>query len=935
MSNLSGATTAVFIVRLSAALEVPVTVAWKTKDGTAKAGTDYEAASGSVTFEPGETTKQIQVSVYGREAGDTETRTFSIELYPPENAILDQTLTEVKIEVTDESGVAVTSLVVATGPRGLKGDPGLSAFELAKLQGYEGTLEQWIQQQTAAGISADRSAQEAYRAASEADRAEDAASQAEAVIDTEGTYPDIASGIAATPSGKYFRVPQGTASETSFIYYRNNSGTAVAVAATVGKAAVGKPVTPEMTTFFVKSKNLFDKSAVTVDMYVDSTTGTIKANAKYDASDWIPVTAGQVISANNSHQWAFYDTNKVYLSGIAAGSTNTDNRTVTVPANAHYLRATIAKTLVDTFQIEVGAAVTSYEPFGMHIEKTYLLPMEPANLSITEAKIAAGAVTPAKTSDIFEVKVSKNLFNKATVVDGYINPPTGNVTANSSYKASDFIPVVAGQVYTQSPYRHSRAFYDASKTFITGVAQETPFTSNLTWTAPANAAFVRVTVGIAYVDTFQLEKGDTATSYEPYYAGVLKLMEKYLPDNLGGDVKNEVVAARGSAASLNARITPTIDVNGMSTAGRFQPEFLSMTRYKLRKIKRNDSGGPYQYTLAIPGDSYTHSAPRYTQNLATDLRAEYGDAGAGWVGFGFPSTDTISNGKYPNQNGNENTSRMSQTYSGTWTGVYASGNSPDICACHSANVGDKITVNWLVASPTSSLKLFAKGGAGVVRYRFANDGGAFGAWTTIDLTAATGLSLTVLTGYGAGKWALEIEVVSGDPYLYGLDHSLPTAGIRIHKLGATGSRAEHWANADAAEWSAAIAALNPDCVAIFLAPNDQKVYPPLTFKGYVKTMIDRVRSAVPQADILLVVAPSNGTSNEALRPMPGYAQAAYQLAYENNCAAMSLQKYFGPNYADYGYGSAKNWFSSDHLHPDAPTGGRVILDAFYRLLTQS
>lgn len=178
MTNLSGATTAVFIVSLSAALEVPVTVAWKTKDGTAKAGTDYEAASGSITFELGETTKQIQVAVYGRAEGDTETRTFSIELYPPENAILDQTLTEVDILVTDESGTAVTSLVVATGPRGVKGDPGLSAYELAKLQGYTGTLEEWIQTETAAGLSADRAESEADRAESAADAAAvDAANQ--------------------------------------------------------------------------------------------------------------------------------------------------------------------------------------------------------------------------------------------------------------------------------------------------------------------------------------------------------------------------------------------------------------------------------------------------------------------------------------------------------------------------------------------------------------------------------------------------------------------------------------------------------------------------------------------------------------------------------------------------------------------------------------
>lgn len=273
MTNLSGATTAVFIVRLSAALEVPVTVAWKTKDGTAKAGVDYEAASGAVTFESGDTEKQIQVAVYGRAPGDTQPRTFGIELYPPENAILDQTLTEIDIMVTDESGTAVTSLVVATGPRGLKGDPGLSSYQLAVLQGYTGTMEEWIQQETAAGDAAARATAEADRAkheadnakqnvddatasavasatsqadraTSEADRSADAADRAEAVIDVEGTYPDIATGLAATAEGKYFRVPQGSGSQFSFLYYHKVSGAAVNVTELIARGYVDARLVP-------------------------------------------------------------------------------------------------------------------------------------------------------------------------------------------------------------------------------------------------------------------------------------------------------------------------------------------------------------------------------------------------------------------------------------------------------------------------------------------------------------------------------------------------------------------------------------------------------------------------------------------------------------------------------------------------------------------
>lgn len=195
MSNLSGATTAVFIISLSAALEVPVNVAWETKDGTAKAGTDYEAASGSVTFEAGDTQKQIQVTVYGREAGDAAARKFSILLYPPENAILDQTLTDVEIQVTDSDGIAVTSLVVPTGPRGLKGDPGLSAYELAKIQGFEGTLQEWLEIQNPSAEMLQK-AEEAANSAAEAKAARD---QTQQIINDAGEQSTLV--VLAQPDG--------------------------------------------------------------------------------------------------------------------------------------------------------------------------------------------------------------------------------------------------------------------------------------------------------------------------------------------------------------------------------------------------------------------------------------------------------------------------------------------------------------------------------------------------------------------------------------------------------------------------------------------------------------------------------------------------------------------------------------------------------------
>jgi M6 family metalloprotease-like protein len=61
----SGTTTADFTVTLSVASTSPVTVDYATADVSATAGSDYVAASGTLTFAPGETSKTIPVTING------------------------------------------------------------------------------------------------------------------------------------------------------------------------------------------------------------------------------------------------------------------------------------------------------------------------------------------------------------------------------------------------------------------------------------------------------------------------------------------------------------------------------------------------------------------------------------------------------------------------------------------------------------------------------------------------------------------------------------------------------------------------------------------------------------------------------------------------------------------------------------------------------
>jgi outer membrane biosynthesis protein TonB len=75
----SGAKNAVFTVALSASSADPVTVDYATVDGSAKAPDDYAAASGTLTFAPGELSKQVTVAVAG-DTLDEPHETYSVEL---------------------------------------------------------------------------------------------------------------------------------------------------------------------------------------------------------------------------------------------------------------------------------------------------------------------------------------------------------------------------------------------------------------------------------------------------------------------------------------------------------------------------------------------------------------------------------------------------------------------------------------------------------------------------------------------------------------------------------------------------------------------------------------------------------------------------------------------------------------------------------------
>ena len=94
--------TVMFTVSLDRAATKDVTVAWATADGTATAGTDYEAVSGTLMFKRGELSKTVSVSVKEDDVDEPLLETFTVQLSNPSGATIGMGTGTVRITDDDD-----------------------------------------------------------------------------------------------------------------------------------------------------------------------------------------------------------------------------------------------------------------------------------------------------------------------------------------------------------------------------------------------------------------------------------------------------------------------------------------------------------------------------------------------------------------------------------------------------------------------------------------------------------------------------------------------------------------------------------------------------------------------------------------------------------------------------------------------------------------
>jgi hypothetical protein len=111
-------------------------------------------------------------------------------------------------------------------------------------------------------------------------------------------------------------------------------------------------------------KNLFDKSKATRGIYVDKNNGITYGNSIYTCSTYIPVMPStnyyqNYASGSGTAEIAFYDSNKVFISGVVWSS----YYVCLTPANCRYVRTTLQTIHIDVFQFELGTTNTTHEAF--------------------------------------------------------------------------------------------------------------------------------------------------------------------------------------------------------------------------------------------------------------------------------------------------------------------------------------------------------------------------------------------------------------------------------------------------------------------------------------------------------------------------------------------------------------------------------------------
>lgn len=311
-------------------------------------------------------------------------------------------------------------------------------------------------------------------------------------------------------------------------------------------------------------------------------------------------------------------------------------------------------------------------------------------------------------------------------------------------------------------------------------------------------------------------------------------------------------------------------------------------------------------TIAYIGDSWTagnHVALEFYNKIVS----RYPFAGAGYVPVdSYPYNIALAD--------------ATKTSVGTWTdSSSARGLGPNLMHTNSSDVATPAAKGVTCTGTDYTIYYLKKSGGGSFNYSI--DSGS--ATTVSTVNTSNALGTINITGQTLAQHSILMTVnAAGETgvTLFGVDCNIANSGgIKIDKLGMSGSRGSHWAAANAGLWQSEIAQLNPSVVIITLGTNDISSVSVSDYMSKIEAIIANIRVAKPTVPIILA-PPTIGTRTGPAGDVSAYFPSLQDLARQNGYGYVEVSKFTGP-YAT--ANTAGLWIDGVHM---TTTGDKLFAD---------
>lgn len=276
--------------------------------------------------------------------------------------------------------------------------------------------------------------------------------------------------------------------------------------------------------------NIFDKSAATLNYYVNKNTGNLASLADYDATDYIPIDSrglyfDKAYGGGVTIGCAVYNSSKQYIRGYVL------DKQITFQEGDAYVRFTLKHQKIDVAMCVAGTSAdlpAEYVPYrfirSYNLKDDIIDTDNVKDKAITKEKLADDVMLADTVVSDLSYQ-SPNLFDKMAAREGVaVSATSGALVSHEGYYASDYIsiPEDATTMYQAKGWSSYAAFgwacYNSSKVYTHGGT-----TQNITF--QEGDAFICITLDADNLNTEMLVVG-TASSVPDHYVPY-GIIEKY------------------------------------------------------------------------------------------------------------------------------------------------------------------------------------------------------------------------------------------------------------------------------------------------------------------------------------------------------------------------------------------------------------------------